>query len=53
MLEIFKRLLEVQDLELPRIVSVTGPDALKHGYDYALGWKTDVGDGNIFGKGTH
>ena len=53
MLEIFKRLLEVQDLELPRIVFVTGPDALKHGYGYALGWKTDVGVGNIFGKGTH
>jgi hypothetical protein len=53
MLEIFKRLLEVQDLELPQIVFVTGPDALKHGYGNALGWKTDVGDGDIFGEGTH
>ena len=49
MFEIFKRLQELSDLQSPKIVFVTGPDALKHGYGYSLGWKKDV----IFEEGTH
>jgi hypothetical protein len=49
MFEIFKRLQELSDLQSPKIVFVTGPDALKHGYGYSLGWKKDV----IFKEGTH
>jgi len=49
MLEIFKRLQELSDLQSPKVVFMTGPDALKHGYGYALGWKKDV----IFKEGTH
>ena len=48
-LEIFKRLQELSDLQSPKVVFMTGPDALKHGYGYALGWKKDV----IFKEGTH
>ena len=32
---------------------MTGPDALKHGYGNALGWKSNVGDGDIFNEGIH
>jgi hypothetical protein len=49
MFEIFKRLQELSDLQSPKVVFVTGPDALKHGYGYALGWMKDV----IFEEGTH
>lgn len=53
MLDIFKRLLELQDVQNPKVVFVTGPDALKHGYGNALGWKSNVGDGDILNEGTH
>ncbi|KAL3779247.1 hypothetical protein ACHAW5_008533 [Stephanodiscus triporus] len=49
MFEIFKRLQELLDLRSPKVVFVTGPDALKHGYANALGWKVD----DIFKEGTH
>ncbi len=53
MLGIFKQLLELQDVQNPKVVFVTGPDTLKQGYGYALGWKSNVGDGDIFHEGTH
>ncbi|KAL7515796.1 hypothetical protein ACHAWX_000872 [Stephanocyclus meneghinianus] len=46
--EIFKRLQDLQTLEKPQVVFVTGPDALKHGYGNALGWPE-----NLFEEGTH
>ena len=50
MFEIFKRLQDLTNIEKPKVVFVTGPDALKHGYGAALGWK---GGDNIWDFGTH
>jgi len=49
MFEIFRRLEELKDITSPKVVFVTGPDALKHGYGRALSWKDDT----IFDRGTY
>lgn len=49
MFEIFKRLEELNDITSPKVVFVTGPDALKHGYGRALNWINNT----IFDQGTH
>lgn len=57
MLEIFKRLAKLENVGNPKLVFVTGPDALKHGYGNALGnpwpkdlWKTGVHKSSISNK---
>ena len=49
MFEIFRRLEELKDISFPKVVFVTGPDALKHGYGRTLNWKDDT----IFDQGTY
>ena len=38
MREALKRVLELKNVHKPRVVFVTGPDALKHGFGAALNW---------------
>lgn len=49
MFEIFRRLEELKDITFPKVVFVTGPDALKFGYGRTLNWK----DNTIFDQGTY
>eukprot|EP00580_Thalassiosira_gravida_P008842 CAMPEP_0201639904 /NCGR_PEP_ID=MMETSP0493-20130528/20596_1 /ASSEMBLY_ACC=CAM_ASM_000838 /TAXON_ID=420259 /ORGANISM="Thalassiosira gravida, Strain GMp14c1" /LENGTH=180 /DNA_ID=CAMNT_0048113461 /DNA_START=48 /DNA_END=590 /DNA_ORIENTATION=+ len=42
MLRIFANLLELESIERPAVVFVTGPHALKFGYSEAIGFRTDI-----------
>eukprot|EP00956_Cyclotella_meneghiniana_P027535 scaffold61944_cov48-Cyclotella_meneghiniana.AAC.1 len=47
MSEIFKRLHDLENIQKPKIVFVTGPDAFKHGYGNFLGWPDRLYDDGI------
>lgn len=52
-LEIFLRLQQLESIERPHVVFVTGPDALKFGYGHASLGRTVEGGPDIFAPGTH
>jgi len=47
--EIFKRIWEMPDVSAPKLVFVTGPDSLKHGYSKTFYWKKET----IYNEGLH
>jgi mannosyltransferase OCH1-like enzyme len=48
MMEILKRILEIPNIARPKVVFVTGPDALRHGYARALDWQNNIFDQGLF-----